>query len=64
MLAYMCMSFSNASQPVSPVRLAFKEELDQGGGAAECIHTTAQGSKPCLVLLSGAGVHLAANAQH
>jgi len=56
--------FSNASHLVSSVRLAFEDELDQGGAAAECIHSTAQGCKPCLVLLSGAGVYMAVNAQH
>lgn len=49
---------------MSSVRLVFKEELDQGGGAVDCIHSVAQGCKPCLVLLSGAGVYLAANVQH
>lgn len=44
--ACVCVSFSNASHPVSSGRLAFKEDLDQGRGAAECIHSTAQGCKP------------------
>lgn len=69
MFLYMCVFLcvcvsSNASHPVSCERLAFKEELDQRGGAAECKYRTAQGCKPCPVLLSGAGVYLAANAQH
>lgn len=58
------VSFSDASHPVSPVSLSSEEELDQGGGTAECIHSTAQGCKPGLVLLSGAGVYLAASTQH
>lgn len=62
--ACVCVTYSNASHPVSSGRLAFEEELEQGGGSAECIHSTAQGCKPCMVLLSGAGVYLAANAQH
>lgn len=58
------VSFSDAGHPVSPVRLSSKEELDQGGGAAERIRSRAPGCKPGLVLLSGAGVYLAARTQH